>query len=131
MYLSLLPLFALTLGVLATPTFSEANSAYPSTIVDGNGTTIEVRSWRDTPSIANIKPRAKSGGFLDECKDVRYYLGKADDEDPHNHAMNKGYKTSPWLVARCPNDKGELVCTWLELGKCLVNVEGELNRGSK
>ncbi|KAM0552599.1 hypothetical protein ACHAPJ_007696 [Fusarium lateritium] len=133
MHLSFLPLFTLTLGVLAKSTLSETKSPYPSTIVDGNGTTlaVEVRRWLDSPPPAKIKPRSKSGGFYDECQDVRFYFGKADDEDPNVRGMNKGYKTSPWLVARCPNKKGELVCTWLELGKCMVNVEGGLYRGAK
>ncbi|KAL5619637.1 hypothetical protein FOVSG1_001859 [Fusarium oxysporum f. sp. vasinfectum] len=76
-----------------------------------------------------VAPRFISGGFYDKCKDVRFYLAKADDTHPRKNSFN-GYKSSPWLVAKCPDKNGKYLCTWLALSKCLLNSEGELYRGS-
>ncbi|KAF4451228.1 hypothetical protein F53441_5771 [Fusarium austroafricanum] len=113
---SLFLLLTYTLGVFAN---------LPTTFIDGNGTahTIQER----TP---NIGPRFISGGFYDKCKDVRFYLSKADDNDARKNGFNP-YKSSPWLVAKCPDKKGKYKCTWLALSKCLLNSKGELYRGKK
>ncbi|KNB10921.1 hypothetical protein FOXG_11013 [Fusarium oxysporum f. sp. lycopersici 4287] len=78
---------------------------------------------------SRVAPRFISGGFYDKCKDVRFYLAKADDTHPRKNSFN-GYKSSPWLVAKCPDKNGKYLCTWLALSKCLLNSEGELYRGS-
>ncbi|KAF4333544.1 NPS19 [Fusarium beomiforme] len=78
---------------------------------------------------SRIAPRFKTGGFYDKCKDVRFYLAKEDDKPGKNSFT--GYKSSPWLVAKCPDKNGKYLCTWLALSKCLVNSEGELYRGAK
>ncbi|SCV50770.1 uncharacterized protein FFB14_11620 [Fusarium fujikuroi] len=79
---------------------------------------------------SRIAPRFISGGFYDKCKDVRFYLAKADDTHPRKNSFT-GYKSSPWLVAKCPDKNGKYLCTWLALSKCLLNSEGELYRGAK
>ncbi|KAI1029263.1 hypothetical protein LB505_006221 [Fusarium chuoi] len=48
---------------------------------------------------SRIAPRFISGGFYDKCKDVRFYLAKADDTHPRKNSFT-GYKSSPWLVAK-------------------------------
>ncbi|VTT62330.1 unnamed protein product [Fusarium fujikuroi] len=78
---------------------------------------------------SRIAPRFISGGFYDKCKDVRFYLAKADDTHPRKNGFT-GYKSSPWLVAKCPDKNGKYLCTWLALSKCLLNSEGELYRGA-
>ncbi|TVY69174.1 hypothetical protein Focb16_v000228 [Fusarium oxysporum f. sp. cubense] len=78
---------------------------------------------------SRVAPRFISGGFYDKCKDVRFYLAKADDTHPRKNSFN-GYKSSPWVVAKCPDKNGKYLCTWLALSKCLLNSEGELYRGS-
>ncbi|RKL30418.1 hypothetical protein BFJ72_g11531 [Fusarium proliferatum] len=55
---------------------------------------------------SRIAPRFISGGFYDKCKDVRFYLAKADDTHPRKNSFT-GYKSSPWLVAKCP-DKNDV-----------------------
>ncbi|KAG7420717.1 hypothetical protein LZL87_004394 [Fusarium oxysporum] len=79
---------------------------------------------------SRVASRFISGGFYDKCKDVRFYLAKADDTHPRKNSFN-GYKSSPWLVAKCPDKNGKYLCTWLALSKCLLNSEGELYRGAK
>ncbi|EWY80611.1 hypothetical protein FOYG_16550 [Fusarium oxysporum NRRL 32931] len=63
---------------------------------------------------SRVAPRFIAGGFYDKCKDVRFYLAKADDTHPHKNSFN-GYKSSPWLVAKCPGKNGKYLCTWLAL----------------
>ncbi|QGI75242.1 unnamed protein product [Fusarium fujikuroi] len=63
---------------------------------------------------SRIAPRFISGGFYDKCKDVRFYLAKADDTHPRKNGFT-GYKSSPWLVAKCPDKNGKYLCTWLAL----------------
>jgi hypothetical protein len=102
-------LLALTLSALATsPPTLDTTQQHPS----------------------RIAPRFISGGFYDKCKDVRFYLAKADDTHPRKNSFD-GYKSSPWLVAKCPDKDGKYLCTWLALSKCLLNSEGELYRGAK
>ncbi|KAK2699616.1 hypothetical protein QWA68_002023 [Fusarium oxysporum] len=88
------PLFllTLTLSVIAT-----SPSPSPPTL---NTTDLS----QHHPS--RIAPRFISGGFYEKCKDVRFYLAKADDTHPRKNSFN-GYKSSPWLVAKCPNKNGE------------------------
>ncbi|KAL9575408.1 hypothetical protein ACKAV7_000206 [Fusarium commune] len=55
---------------------------------------------------SRVASRFISGGFYDKCKDVRFYLAKADDTHPRKNSFN-GYKSSPWLVAKCPDKNGK------------------------
>jgi ATP-binding cassette subfamily B (MDR/TAP) protein 1 len=126
-------LLTLALSVIASQS-TLPNPPTISTFIDANGTTStsEDLEWHVHKQPAKINPRFfKSGGFLDKCKDVRYYLSKADDNDSNKHGVRQGYKSSPWLVAKCPDKNGKYLCTWLELGKCLLNVDGDLQRGPK
>ncbi|KAJ4131398.1 hypothetical protein NW768_005583 [Fusarium equiseti] len=130
-------LLTFTLGVFATspsqPPSSELTKSI--TIADNNGTshTLTSRDWDSNyaslQARAKLESRFKTGGFLDKCKNVRYYLAKPDEKNHKKNAYNFGYKRSPWLVAECPDKKGNFICTWLELGKCLVNLDGELYQG--
>ncbi|KAG5784937.1 hypothetical protein H9Q73_001406 [Fusarium xylarioides] len=86
--LSLLLLLTLTLSALATS---------PPSL---NTTSLT----QHHPS--RIAPRFISGGFYDKCKDVRFYLAKADDTHPRKNSFT-GYKSSPWLVAKCPDKNGK------------------------
>jgi ATP-binding cassette subfamily B (MDR/TAP) protein 1 len=107
------------------------------TFTDNNGTshTLANRDWEPNYAAINAKSRLearfKTGDFLDKCKNIRYYLSKVDDQNPRKNGYHNGYKKSPWLVAECPDKNGNYLCTWLELGKCLVNLDGELYQGKK
>ncbi|KAG5660955.1 hypothetical protein KAF25_002598 [Fusarium avenaceum] len=125
----ILLLLTLTLGAIA----SQSTSRTLSTSIKANSTSdiSKYPEWHVDKQLTKINPRYMSGGFLDKCKDVRYYLSKADDNDSNKHGVRKGYKSSPWLVAKCPDKNGKYLCTWLELGKCLLNIDGDLQRGPK
>lgn len=125
----ILLLLTLTLGAIA----SQSTSPTISTSIKSNSTPDNTKDpeWHVHKQPAKINPRFMSGGFLDKCKDVRYYLSKADDNDSNKHGVRQGYKSSPWLVAKCPDKNGKYLCTWLELEKCLLNIDGDLQRGPK
>lgn len=145
MHLKLL-LLIFTPGVFATdlsqpppepPSFSQPAKPNPTiTFTDTNGTSHTLTNHDWEANYATIQARAKldtrfkTGGFLEECKNIRYYLSKAD-KNPYKNGYGTGYKKSPWLVAECPDKHGNYLCTWLELGKCLVNMDGELYQGKK
>ncbi|SPJ75563.1 uncharacterized protein FTOL_05294 [Fusarium torulosum] len=126
----ILILLTLALGVFASKS-TLPNPPTISTLIDANGTTDISKDpeWHANKAHGKISPRFMTGGFLDKCKDVRYYLSKADDNDSNKHGIRQGYKSSPWLVAKCPGKNGKYLCTWLELGKCLLNIDGDLQRG--
>jgi ATP-binding cassette subfamily B (MDR/TAP) protein 1 len=115
MHLVLL-LLILTLGAIASQSTPPSPPSPPTirTSTDVNSTTdiSKDQEWHVYKQPVKINPRFMSGGFLDKCKDVR-----------------QGYKSSPWLVAKCPDKNGKYLCTWLELGKCLLNIDGDLQRG--
>ncbi|RGP68936.1 hypothetical protein FLONG3_7997 [Fusarium longipes] len=131
-----------TLGVIAAEPQPSSSSqlAEPDptiTFTDSNGTshTLTSRDWESNYAAieaeSKLQARFKTGGFLDKCKNVRYYLAKVDDKNPRKNGYTQGYKKSPWLVAECPDKNGNYLCTWLELGECLVNLDGELYQGKK
>jgi hypothetical protein len=126
----MLLLLTLTLGVIASQS-TLPNPPTISTFINANGTTSisEDPKWHVHKQPAKINPRFMPGGFLDKCKDVRCYLSKADDNDSNKHGVRQGYKSSPWLVAKCLGKNGKYLWTWLELGKCFLNIDGDLQRG--
>lgn len=132
----ILLLLTLTLGAIASQSILPSPPTI-STSIDANSTADTSKDpkwhpkWHVHKQPVKINPRSMSGGFLDKCKDVRYYLSKADDNDSNKHGVRQGYKSSPWLVAKCPDKNGKYLCTWLELGKCLLNIDGDLQRGPK
>ncbi|RGP60838.1 nps19 [Fusarium sporotrichioides] len=136
-------LFTFILGVFAAEPFrpffsSRFEKPNPTiTFTDKNGTSHTLASHDWEPNYAaikagsNLETRFKTGGFLNKCKNVRYYLSRADDKNPRKNGYHNGYEKSPWLVAECPDKNGNYLCTWLQLGKCLVNLDGELYQGKK
>ncbi|CEI65503.1 unnamed protein product [Fusarium venenatum] len=112
-------LLTFTFGVFATeperPFFFSSQFGKPNptiTFNDTNGTshTLSNNYWESNYAAiqarSKLETRFRMGGFLDKYKNVRYYLAK--------------------LVAECLDKNGNYICTWLELGKCLVNLDEEL-----
>ncbi|KAF5022907.1 hypothetical protein F66182_5026 [Fusarium sp. NRRL 66182] len=138
MYFSLLPvLFLFFVSVPAKPTIPFNKSPYPPsdfiTYIDSNGTTRKMENRGYDASLEHgpeLEARYKSGGFLDDgCQDVRFYLSKKDFAHKHPERYQAdGYEASPWLVANCPDNNGNLRCTWLSLSDCLANIHGVLRR---
>ncbi|KAM0428543.1 hypothetical protein ACHAPT_006903 [Fusarium lateritium] len=140
MFFSLLPLFLAALGALATPitssdeaiTARDANPQFknlPNTLSPDfplNDTNAEL-VIRDAPP-HSLDARG-AGGYLGSCKDIRFYISDKDMKRPDPAYIHSGYFESPRLVARCPDMTGEMKCTSLELGECMVNVNGQLTPG--
>ncbi|RTE71036.1 hypothetical protein BHE90_014557 [Fusarium euwallaceae] len=137
MYFAFLPLLLKALGALATPitpetTPHDVNSYFkdlPNTLSPDfpiNATTnIQIRDETLTHS---LRVRG-AGGYLGSCKDIRFYISDKDMNRVHPNWIHTGYLESPRLVARCPDLTGEMKCTSLELGECMVNVNGALALG--
>ncbi|RSL64252.1 hypothetical protein CEP54_004807 [Fusarium duplospermum] len=137
MYFAFLPLLLAAIGALSTPitpetTPQDTNSNFkdlPNTLSPDfpiNETTkIEIRDETLTHSL-HIRG---AGGFLGSCKDVRFYISDKDMNRVHPEWIHTGYLESPRLVARCPDLTGEMKCSSLELGECMVNVNGALAPG--
>ncbi|KAM6530585.1 hypothetical protein FSOLCH5_000079 [Fusarium solani] len=136
MYFAFLPLFLAALGALAnhiTPRDANPQSSYfkdlPNTLSPDfpvNETTkIEVR---DATLTHSLRIRG-AGGYLGSCKDIRFYISDKDMNRVNPAYIHSGYYESPRLVARCPDLTGEMKCSSLELGECMVNVNGALAPG--
>lgn len=141
MHFTLLPLFLGALGALATPvedmTPRDANpqTSYFKDLLNTLSTDFPVNETttkivvRDA-TLTHDSPRTRDEpGFLGSCKDVRFYISEKDMNRANPSWIHPGYYESPRLVARCPDFTGEMRCTSLELGECMVNANGVLAPG--
>ncbi|KAJ4321159.1 hypothetical protein N0V84_005511 [Fusarium piperis] len=145
MYFAFLPLFLAALGVFATPITSSNEDMTPrdanpqtsyfkdlpntlSTDFPVNETTAKI-VIRDATLAHHFLRVRGAGGYLGSCKDVRFYINDKDMNRVNPSWIHSGYFESPRLVARCPDLTGEMKCSSLELGECMVNVNGALAPG--